>query len=1400
MERRSCFVVGQGAIALKCLEILAESYAILGVYSEDRSLLTWAESRGIVHPSNRSKFESLLLDQEYDYLFSINNGWIVPEPILMRARQATINYHNSPLPKYAGVNATTWALIHGETEHAVTWHEVTAAIDAGRILKQVRFPVSADDTALSVNTRCAEVAVAAFAELVDELAADRVVALPQDFTKRSYFGRSDRPSAAGVLNWLERTETLRNLVRALDFGPTHNPIGMPKLWLPGGVVAVGAARAIPVPAYPAGQVLRLESDSVQVATADGSLLLSGLTTLAGAPLSEAVLRDRYGVSVGTPLPLLTTDQRQAIDQQTTHLCRHERTWSQRLAQLTPFVHPYLSDNKRAEKQRIAIALPGVSTEFQLAVFAAYCARLAAADEPAIDLALQTETQRRLIPELFASAVPLRVQIQERETFAQFRDRLVEQLAHIDRLGSYALDLIVRESHLRDTVSGSLPVAIVQAERPDTLSLETLDSRLTFVTYTNGSPPEIYTDAINTANCAAIIRQLQTFAAACLTHSQQALHTLPLLSNAEMQQVLVEWNQTTKPYPQRCIHDLIAEQASRTPDAIAVCFGEAQLTYRELDRRSNQLAHRLIQLGVAPETRVALCLPRGVELLVGLLGILKAGGAYVPIDPTYPVERINAVLSDSCPSVVVTTTTLQKSCFAATETICLDNTAALQRFAATPPDVRVTPANLAYIIYTSGSTGKPKGVEIEHRSLVNHSWAIADIYALGCHDRLLQSASISFDVAGEQIYPTLLRGGTVVIRPDDLLDSFDRFTRFLDAQRITALVLPTAFWHEWVAELSATKPSIAESLRVLGVGTEKVSANRFDQWQQLTGGRVAFFQGYGPTEATITCTVYQAEQGIQPTTLPIGRPLPNTEIYILDPRLQPVPVGVVGELYIGGDSLARGYHRQLELSERQFIPHPFRPGARLYKTGDFARFESSGDVVYVGRADHQIKLNGFRIELGEVEAVLNRHRAVKQAIVHPYFVADGCRLIAYVVLQQDIPVAELQAAIAGVLPSYMVPKVIVPLAALPLLPNGKVNRRALPPPQPQGITAPRDTIEQQLLQLWQAILGIDAIGIHDDFFAIGGSSLAAVRLADQIQTTFGRKLPLATVFQSASIEQLAEILRQAETPVQATTLVALQTTGDRPPLFLLQGVDLYRSLAAQLPNQPVYGLASELNPSFQFQRVEEFAAQYIKELRTIQPHGPYFLGGASFGGLVAFEVAQQLQDAGETIALLALFDSLAPNAFRKKPWLQRLLGHGANLAKFGPRYLAGKLERKLRSVAYRWLQLRLRYRLTPSAPSQTDQYKFVREAYEQIAVAYQPQSYAGRITLFLATHRSAIDDSVVDPNLVDIDPLLGWGNLAKDGIEVYEVPGNHLSIFQEPQVHLLAQQLKGCLQEDAIAVR
>jgi amino acid adenylation domain-containing protein len=640
--------------------------------------------------------------------------------------------------------------------------------------------------------------------------------------------------------------------------------------------------------------------------------------------------------------------------------------------------------------------------------------------------------------------------------------------------------------------------------------------------------EYNSDLFEAATIERMVGHWQTLLEGITAQPDQSVATLPLLTEGERQQMLVDWNATAGPYPaDQCFHQMFEAQAARAPDALAVVCADQQLTYGQLNERSNQVAHSLRQMGVGPEVPVILYLKRSVDLLVGLLGIHKAGGAYVPLDPSYPKERIAHILEDSQAKVVVTQAALLPTLPAdQAQIMCLDRDwpiiASQKR---DNPASGVTTEHLAYIIYTSGSTGKPKGVLVTHRGLPNIAELLRQVYQTGPESRVLQVASISFDASVWDLLMALPAGGTLYLATDAERIPGPDMLRLLQEQAITiATLTPSALLALPDAELPA--------LKIISSVAEACTAEIVSRWSR---GR-RFFNGYGPTETTIGATL--AECTATGYTPSIGRPYLNMQTYVLDRHFQPVPVGVVGELCVGGVGLARGYHQRPDLTAEKFIPHPFStdPTARLYRTGDLARWRADGTLEFAGRLDHQVKLRGFRIELGEIEAALRQHPEVREALVLAAERANGDkRLVAYVVPTdgEDLAAPALRSFLLEQLPEYMLPSAFVMLDALPLTTNGKVDRRALPPPDESSLAqgadyvAPRTPTEEQLAAIWAELLGLPRVGVNDNFFALGGHSLLAVRVLLRVQERFQVELPLSTLFEAPTIAQLVLKLVQSQ---------------------------------------------------------------------------------------------------------------------------------------------------------------------------------------------------------------------------------------------------------------------------------
>lgn len=910
-----------------------------------------------------------------------------------------------------------------------------------------------------------------------------------------------------------------------------------------------------------------------------------------------------------------------------------------------------------------------------------------------------------------------------------------------------------------------------------------------------------------------------------------------------------------------LQDLFETQAMLAPDAIAAICASQSLTYDRLNRRANQLAHYLQSLGVKPDMAVGICVERSLEMLVGLLAILKAGGAYVPIDPGYPAERIAHILNDAQPQLVLTQTQCLPLLPASRcQTFCLDRD--WEKAAAFPdhnPLSPVTANHLAYIIYTSGSTGKPKGVQIEHGSVVNTLLDINARFQVRASDRVLAVCSLCFDLSVYDIFGLLAAGGTIVIPPPAIAPDPAQWVELMAQEQVTIWNSAPPVMQMVADDLDRRQHCFPASLRLVLLSGDWISLRLPDLLRRLSPAKaIEIISLGGATEASIWSIFYPIET-VQPDwkSIPYGRPLTHQQVLVLDDALQLLSVGEIGELFIGGKGLARGYHNRPDLNATRFISQVWNDQSnnspwgglrsqRLYRTGDLGRYLPDGTIEFLGRVDHQVKIRGFRVELGEIETVLLQHPSVRAAVViacENRFAnqsgngtensagngGENKQLVAYLVgdraASSDCTAGhftsdhctsdrstELRQHLQTHLPHYMMPAAFVWLDSLPLTVNGKIDRAALPVLTLQSrfaeenagseSVAPRNAIERQLAEIWQQFLSVQSIGIRDNFFELGGNSLLAVKLWTEITSQFNLDLPVATLFQAPTIEQLAACLHQPQSHPCCPSWVIIQPGNparNRPPIFLLhvlgRGLRFCRSMLPYFdPDQPVYGLSTHLSGESVSNRVEDLAMHYAQQIRILQPQGAYFLVGISFGGLVAFEVAQQLQRQGQEVGLLALLDTMLPSAIQKQSTAQQAQQHWRSLATNGWPYLAQKLRDKWvnqiqdmrESVQQLHLEIRLRFYQTTrlAFPEDLQDYHH-RQQNMQSGAAYIPEPYSGQITLFRAGQRG-------DRVRFAIDPSLGWREFAAGGLEVYDVPGTHLGMVEEPCVQVLIQQLQHCI--------
>jgi aspartate racemase len=839
----------------------------------------------------------------------------------------------------------------------------------------------------------------------------------------------------------------------------------------------------------------------------------------------------------------------------------------------------------------------------------------------------------------------------------------------------------------------------------------------------------------------------------------------------------------------CVHRLVEAQAERTPQGIAAIHEGQILSYAELNSKANQLARFLLESGIQRADRIGVALQPSLNLPIALLGVLKAGGACLPLDLNYTSDRLALMLEDSQPAVVLTEDRLaEELSFAKTKLVFLDTQAELAfRGVASNLATPFTADNLAYVIYTSGSTGRPRGVLLPHRGLANHNRCAVSLYDLSPADRVLQFSSISFDIAIEEIFPALICGAAIVLKNDSFSLQAGEFLQWIEERRVSVLDLPTAFWHELVHQLDASDGiKLPACLRLVILGGEKASTKAYRVWKRFAGDRVRLINTYGPTEASVIVSAFEPARfpGVAlGDSLPLGSPVASAQIHLLDEDLKPVSHGASGELHIGGPPLARGYLNHPELTAKKFIPDPFSqdPSARLYKTGDLARYTPDGNLEFQGRVDFQVKIRGFRVEPGEIEAVLHQYPNLAESVVTSHEHTNGDKsLVAYTVWSPGhapASPAELQDFLKQRLPEYMVPAAFVTMDRLPLTVNGKVDRKALPKPelaplsiQPSAVA--QDELQARLVGIWQSVLGRKGIGIHDNFFEVGGYSMLAARLMHRVGRTVGRNLPLALLFQAPTIEKLAAALQRDGWSRHWSSLVAIQPSGSRPPLFCVHGVGgnvlNLQPLSRRLgPDYPLYGLQAQGLDGERpcLTSLEEMAALYIKEIRAVQPEGPYFLGGYSLGGVIAYEMAQQLSAGGEEVALVALLDSYPGNVKPGTHPLLDLLRH--------PQLLFIDLPFKAAEIARRTVK---EGRVNPALKRVTQQ-NFAN------ADRYVLRPYAGTVALFRAAEKFWRGS----------DPYMRWAALAAR-LEIHEVPGDHRGILYEPRVAHLAEHLRTCIDQ------
>jgi amino acid adenylation domain-containing protein len=1420
-----CVLIGETSLVVQCAETLLErGHHIEALVSDEVHAARWARSHAIRSVAATVDLGSELDSLTYDFLFSVVNGRILKPAALKTARRGAINYHDAPLPRYAGVNATTWAILAGETRHAITWHLIDDGIDTGDVLVQRDVPIDPDETSLSLNTKCYEAALLAFGDMVDGLADGSIAARPQDLSQRTYFGREHVPAGGAIIDWTSSAAAIDRLLRALTFGPHDNSVGAAKVLIGGDLYLCRSGRRIAVQGAVPGTVLQISSDALQVACEDGAIQIDALTSLDGAPVSILALARRLNLVTGSRLDRVEPTELAGIEAVFAELTRHERFWMRRLSTVTPATHPFVGARAESGDQRrlsppsavpqalldVARDAGASATSAIVALIGAYLTRVNREETCHVAYASgATHEARRAAHDATARVVPLELTRLDGDRFADATKRSAAELARVATRVTYVRDAVTRYVGL-SSAPPDLPLGLIVG---DAATCE-LPAPVTFVVEPEGTSFRVAYDArLDDDDAASVMAHLDTLMAGAGADPRRPLSDISLSPRADAassaaRDARARRDSSGAPAElDQGAFEQFEARAAENPTRVALRFNGETLTYGELARRSSELAARLRSLGVVHGTVVAVGVERSFDLPLAFLAVLKSGGVYLPVDVHNPLERLRFTLEDSGASVILTQTPLLARLPDVGATIvCMDRPAP----PATPPGALAPVAgdDLAYCIYTSGSTGRPKGVLLAHRGLCNIA---AEGLRLGYTEgsRVLQFASCSFDASVMEMILALSNGGTLVLASHETISAGTALLALMRDEQISVALLPPPL-------LRVLPDTPLPSLTTLLVGGDACDRELVARW--APGRRLV--NAYGPTEATVFVSTAElsADDTREPT---IGRAIANTELSILDRDGSPMPAGLAGELCIRGVGVGRGYLNRPELTAAKFVHDPASGDGRFttYRTGDLARIRRDGQIEFLGRLDHQVKIRGYRIELGEIEAIARQHDAVEDAIVEAREDSPGMkRIVAYVrTTSRHMSAADWRAYFRERLPEYMVPAAVVGLESFPLTPAGKIDRKALPAPESVvdrgDCVSPRDDVESRVLEIWKRVLGSAGIGVTDHFNDVGGHSLAAVKVFGQIEKEFGRKLQLVTILKHDTVAQLAALLKNSSREDEWQCIVPYRTTGSGPTLFCAHAatgnVIVYESFAKMLGDDvSVYAIQALGNWGDQepLETIEDMATHYADEVSKIQPQGPYAFFGMSMGGLIALELAQVMTQRGHQVCMVGMFDTFPPGYPKYTRWgritlylkqhggisLWRLR-HVVDLGGVTPRsarVLWTTFLGRLRTTGQSWWRTQYRnhiarkfeYRSAPRDYPLPDSVSRVRLTSARVIKRYQPRFYPGKITLFRAMAQGA---GAIP------DPTNGWAGRSAE-LETHSVPGTHDEAMYQPGVVSFAKLFRSCL--------
>lgn len=1154
-----CFMIGEDNLLIQCADILlTNGHKINGIISADPAVQKSSLERNIPYYRTLKEAHTVLENTAFDCLFSVASETILPEKILNLPRLFAINLHHAPLPQYAGMNVVSWAILNNEKSYGITWHLMNKEIDEGDILCQRLFSIEHIETAVNLYLKCYEEALLGFKTLLNDLENNTLSPKKQNLPNRSYYPLSKKPHNDGIIDWNTSAEAIIRLFHATHLGHIKNLLTLTKVLIGDQyLIPQHISRSTTLSVYPAGSLTQITSTSIHVATLTYDIILKELKTLDGIPCPINLLLEKNLIKLFEVLPSISESTQSLITQSEYNSYRFEKTWVAQLQSIETLSSVATSDKINPYKVSTKIktgyfhSSQPVSEVFLISLFMMVLYKINNYTHQTIALSLPNILpEQTALQDFFSPFVPLQCPLSPEHSFAQITEEIDAHVMQIYHMKSFRKEVLSRYPALSEHLFYETVALMISPINSDDI----LENRHPVTIYINPVTQELSIfSTLQDPNHPLLLQLehfIEIFSETILTVETQTstpLNQLSILPYHLFQQVVQSWNNTSVDFSEKNFFlNEIKKHAKNTPEKIALEFQETKISYHELIHAVIDLSEKIRGvIDTQADFSIAFCLERGVEFVISILAIVYAGGSYIPLDPKHPPNVRQYILDNATPHLLICNNQTL---------IDLHHSIPHLQYHYTPPTIPVSEteyphADIAYLIYTSGSSGKPKGVKIQHPALHNFLWDMYERLNLNALDRWLAITTPTFDIANLEIFLPLMAGASLIIAQENVSLMPTKLADILETQQITFMQATPTTWQL----LNDNGWQGSQHLSALCGGDYL----KEDLAEDLCLKIKSLFQVYGPTETTIWST---AKQFVETITYPltIGKPIANTAVFILDNERMPLPLGSLGEIYIAGKGLAQGYHHALTLTNEAFIPNPFYPEyspySRMYKTGDLGYWNREGEIIFIGRKDFQIKLNGHRIELNTIDYYLNQCPLIQSGISQLYENKEHVKqIIAYIVPhahKETCLLESLQAFLSEHLPTYMIPSAFYVLDKFPLTHNLKIDRKNLPSPDDtpklmkKNYQPAQTATEKKLLSLWESILHISPIGIHDNFFSLGGTSLLVTKVILAIETIFQSHISLYDFFSLPTIAQLAKILEKNEdnhqkNPIHEKTQRALQ---------------------------------------------------------------------------------------------------------------------------------------------------------------------------------------------------------------------------------------------------------------------